>query len=549
MQGLKPGQINSLERLYKRRFPKESVYSLEQARELAQISRAINRQIGLLLDRTGKVQLALVGNASSIYIPELPGLAAGRLRGWRLLHTHLNPSGLSQEDLMDLLFLRFDAVVALTINAAGDPLQWQGAWIMPRKPPESLLALPAARIESSCLVGPFRVWHDTGCDLVSLGRDIDAALEDGRSADAKSSAVLISVSTEPQQIQEKHLDELADLAKSAGLEVGGRLSQRVSYRDPRYIMGKGKLAELEVLALNAQADLLVFDGELSPAQLHNLADLTERKVIDRTQLILDIFAQQASTRAGKLQVELAQLAYAQPRLAGRHKAMDRLMGGIGARGPGESRLEMDRRKSRERIGQIRRELVKLGKQRALARKKREANNIPVAALVGYTNAGKSTLLNKLTESDVKAEGRMFATLDPVTRRLRFPEERQITLSDTVGFIRNLPRELSAAFRATLEELDVADLLIHVADASHPELLQQLEAVDKILDDLGLAEKPLILALNKCDCLTPEQLGDLRAAWPGAIQVSGRSGMGLDRLLTRVAQTLFSQRRARDKACP
>lgn len=508
---------------------------------MALLSRSINRQIGVFIDRAGKPRLVLAGDASSIYIPELPPLAAGRLRGWRFLHTHLTPDGLSREDLMDMLFLRMDSIAALSVSGSGEPVNWQAAWIMPRRPPESLLALPGIKTENSCAVGRRRAWHDCALDLAALAGDIESRISADNPAEGQNRAVLVSVSTEPLASQERNLDELADLAGSAGLAVGGRLAQRVTRPDPRLILGKGKLAELEVIALNANAEMLVFDGELTPAQLHNLADVTERKVIDRTQLILDIFAQRAATRAGKLQVELAQLAYAQPRLAGKRKALDRLMGGIGGRGPGESRLETDRRKSRERMARLRRELDRLMRQRALARKKREANKIPAVALVGYTNAGKSTLLNALSRSCVSAEDKLFATLDPVTRRLRFPEERELTISDTVGFIRNLPKELSGAFKATLEELNCADLLLHVADASHPELSRQIDAVETILEELDLAGTPRLLVLNKCDRLAPEDLAALAGARPNAIRISASQAAGLPELLRRLERALFAER--------
>lgn len=542
LQGLKPSQIKACERLYKRRFPKDQAFTAEQARELALLSRACGRQIGLLVDRQGKVQLVLVGTATTIYIPELPRVAPGRLRGWRLLHTHLGPGGLSQEDLMDMLFLRLDAGIALTVNPEGEPVQWQCAWIMPPNPPQNLLAAANGEIRHSCALASPRAWHDTECDLSGLARDIENGLAtEDTTLTGTENAFLISVSTATQAVQERNLDELADLARSAGLTVAGRLVQRVARPDPRLILGKGKLLELEVQALNCRAELLIFDGELTPAQLHNLADVTERKVIDRTQLILDIFAQHAVTRAGKLQVELAQLAYGQPRLAGRHKALDRLAGGIGGRGPGESRLETDRRKSRERMAFLRRELDKLRRQRSLARQRRERNGLPVAALVGYTNAGKSSLLNRLTASDVLSQDRLFATLDPVTRRLRFPREREITLADTVGFIRNLPRELLEAFRATLEELERADALIHVADASHPDLDCQIAAVDTILEELSLHELPRILVLNKCDLLDEANLQNILNTWPHALPVSARTGAGLPALLLRLEQELFMSR--------
>lgn len=531
-------RINALERLYRRRFPINSIYNPEQARELALLSAALNRQIGLLLDRQGKPRLVIVGTATSIYIPELPHLASGRLRGWRLLHTHLSPEGLSQEDLMDLLFLRLDSALALTVSPDGEPIQWQGGWILPASAPESLLAISGGRKEHSCWLGPLRPWHDTECDLQALTVDIEKRFSVETGLHDTERAFLVSVSTAPVQLQERNLDELAELATSAGLAVCGRMIQRLARPDPRHILGKGKLLDLEVQLLHANADLIIFDGELTPAQLHNLADISERRVVDRTQLILDIFAQRATTKAGKIQVELAQLAYAQSRLAGKRKALDRLAGGIGGRGPGESKLELDRRRSQTRMEQLKRELQKLRRQRELGRKKREHAKIPVAAFVGYTNAGKSTLLNTLTESQVLAENRLFATLDPVTRKLRFPKEREITLADTVGFIRNLPHELTEAFRATLEELQSADLLIHVADASQPELNGQIEAVDAILEELGLHGKSRLLLLNKADMLDIEAQEALQAARPGALLVSGKTGMGLQPFLHRLEQELF-----------
>ena len=441
--------------------------------------------------------MVLVGEAGSILIPELPRGRTGqeRLRGLRLLHTHLSPDGISQEDLMDMLFLRLDAVIALNVNPTGDPVQWQAAHLLPSGAAGKPYHLDAPQ-----------PWDRTAAQFTATAEALEEELarrgEDAREAADAPRALLVSVAAQPRILQERNLDELAELARTAGLTVAGRMAQRVAQVNPRLILGKGKVAELEVLALQGRAGMLVFDGELSPAQLHNLADITERKVIDRTQLILDIFAQHAVTRAGKLQVELAQLRYTQPRLVGKNRAMDRLMGGIGGRGPGETKLETDRRKSRERMARIRKELDQLRRQRAFTRARRSRQGIPLAALVGYTNAGKSTLLNRLTRSDVLAENKLFATLDPTTRRLRFPAEREIILADTVGFIRNLPKELMDAFRATLEELEAADLLVHVADASHPDLLQQISAVETILAEMELDRVPRLLVSNKWDQLRP-----------------------------------------------
>ena len=526
--------MKALNRLTTRRFPATDVYTIDQARELSLLSRALGRQLGMLIDRKGRVDMVLVGEAGGILIPELPRARSGadRLRGLRLLHTHLTPDGLSQEDLMDLLFLRLDAIIVLTVNPDGDPVQWQEAHLLPTP-----VAGQPYRVEQ------LRPWDLTSAHFAATAEALEEELarrsDDTREASDAPRALLVSVAAQPRIIQERNLDELAELARTAGLAVAGRMVQRVAQVNPKFILGKGKMAELEVLALEGRAGILVFDGELSPAQLHNLADITERKVLDRTQLILDIFAQHAVTRAGKLQVELAQLRYTQPRLTGKNRAMDRLMGGIGGRGPGETKLETDRRRSRERMARLRKELDQLRRQRAFTRSRRARRGIPLAALVGYTNAGKSTLLNNLTRSEVLAENKLFATLDPTTRRLRFPAEREIILADTVGFIRNLPRELMDAFRATLEELESADLLVHVADASHPDLLQQITSVETILEELELQHMPHILLLNKWDLLDVPARAELADAFPHAIPVSARTGDGLKRLLEVLENMLLS----------
>lgn len=533
MQGLKPSQLAALTRLFNRRFPAAEVYTVDQAREISLLSRALGRQVGLLIDRKGRVQMVIVGEAGNILIPELPRGRSGqeRLRGLRLLHTHLNPGGINQEDLMDMLFLRLDAVVALTVNPVGEPVQWQAAHLLPSPSGGQPYHLDSPQ-----------PWDRTESEFVATAEALEEELarkaEDAREADDTPRAMLVSVSTQPRIIQERNLDELAELARTAGLSVAGRMVQRVAQINPRLIMGKGKVAELEVLALQGRAGMMVFDGELSPAQLHNLADITERKVIDRTQLILDIFAQHAVSRAGKLQVELAQLRYTQPRLVGKNRAMDRLMGGIGGRGPGETKLETDRRKSRERMARIRKELDQLRRQRSFTRARRSRQGIPLAALVGYTNAGKSTLLNTLTRSEVLAENKLFATLDPTTRRLRFPAEKEIILADTVGFIRNLPKELFDAFRATLEELEAADLLLHVADASHPDLLQQISAVETILVEMELDRMPRLMILNKWDQLEAPARAELADAFPHALTISAKKGDGCKALLEELELLLL-----------
>jgi GTP-binding protein HflX len=523
-EGLKASQVKALERLYQRRYPLVGGYTLDQARELAAVSHGIGRQVALLIDRKGRPDMVLVGEPHAIYIPELERsrLGSGRLRGLRLLHTHLHDQPLDQEDLTDLLFLRLDSAAALTVDNMARPVRLYLANL-----------LPAAKAGAK----PYDIHSAMAWDKVSL--DFSAmtqALEDefarldvalaGSEAGESGRAVLVAVGSAPRLEMEASMDELADLAKTAGLSVAGRVIQRVPEVNPRTILGKGKLAELEVLALSTGAAVLLFDQELTPAQMRNLAEATERKILDRTQLILDIFAQRAKSRSGKLQVEMAQLKYTLPRLVGKNPAMSRLMGGIGGRGPGETKLEMDRRRIRERITRIKRELSDLRKHRAKARDRRAKAGLPIVSLVGYTNAGKSTLLNTLTNSQVLAENKLFATLDPVSRRLRFPEERELVLTDTVGFIRNLPTELKEAFQATLEELESADLLVQVADAGHPELAVQVQAVDDILREMDLDSIPRLLALNKWDALDLDRRAWVTSRYPEGLAVSAISREGL-----------------------
>jgi len=533
--------MKALNRLGQRRYPVSGGYSPEQAHELAALSRLISRQIGLVIDRQGRVSMVIVGDTSSIMIPQLPHArtGAGRLRGLRLLHTHLVPEGLSREDLMDLLFLRLDSISVLTVDEWGQPMQFQNAHLMPPEP---------GKEDSGYTTGELMPWDRVEINFTEqaehleqeFGRVIDDAVSTGTDADAVR-AVLVSVALDPRPVQERHLAELAELARTAGVSVTGSMIQRVASIHPRHILGRAKLAELEVLALQGQASLIIFDGELSPAQLNSLAELTERKVMDRTQLILDIFAKHAVTKAGKLQVEMAQLQYSLPRLSGRDRSLDRLAGGIfGNKGRGETKLELDRRRIRERITRIRKDLDELRRQRFHTRARRARQGLPLAALVGYTNAGKSTLLNTLTKADVLSENKLFATLDPTTRRLRFPKERELVLADTVGFIRSLPKELTEAFRATLEELEAADLLIHVVDASHPERDQQMESVERILADMELQNVPRITLMNKWDCVPAGDRVAFLLDRPDAIPVSALTGAGLEKAAAAIERMMFDE---------
>jgi GTP-binding protein HflX len=345
---------------------------------------------------------------------------------------------------------------------------------------------------------------------------------------------------------EDSLEELAQLARTAGAEVSGVLSQHIDKPSPAYLIGKGKLEELSSLKDKAGCNLVIFDEELSPAQQRNLEEALGVRVIDRTALILDIFAKRAQTHEGRLQVELAQHEYLLPRLAGRWSHLERLGGGIGTRGPGETQLESDRRLIEHRIQRLKRELEEVRKHRAMYRRHRASHGIPIVALIGYTNAGKSTLLNALTSAGVFVEDKLFSTLDPITRRLTLPDGQQALLTDTVGFIQKLPPTVIAAFRATLEELEEADLLLHVVDITQRNAAEQSQTVDDLLSDLGLSHKPRLIAINKIDLLTQnaeldnhyaQRFGDNIEA---AILLSAEKGWGFDKLLQLIAEILSNE---------
>ena len=338
---------------------------------------------------------------------------------------------------------------------------------------------------------------------------------------------------------EDSIEELAQLATTAGAEIVGATVQRLARPTPAYYIGRGKVQELVELRDRLGYDLAIFDDELSPTQQRNLERALEVKIIDRTALILDIFSRRAHTHEGRLQVELAQHQYLLPRLAGQWSHLERLGGGIGTRGPGETQIETDRRLVRERIGRLKREIEQVRRHRALYRRQRSASGIPVAALIGYTNAGKSTIFNALSHAGVLVEDRLFATLDPTTRRLSMPGGGQLLISDTVGFINKLPHAVIAAFRATLEELAEADLLLHVIDINHPNAVEQSTTVEHILDELGLGDKPRLAVLNKVDLFlaSADELeefnGSVRESGQAALLVSAARGWGLDGLLARI----------------
>lgn len=494
--GLRSTQIKALERIYRRKIPPEQVITGELARFLTEQSQELRRQVGVLIDRQGTVQYVLLGDDRELMLPDLSGYGLGRsgLRGLRLVHTHIKQEPLSQDDINDLSLLRLDLVAAIGVGEAGAPGRVEVAHLLPPNPEERQVEILRAN-------SFYQFELDFATFIRALDREFERhmeaviALEEG-----EERGILISVSTAPRLDIERGLDELTELARTADVVVLDRVIQRAHKIHPRFLMGEGKLKEVVIRALQRRATLLVFDQDLTPGQVRAIGALTDLKVIDRSQLILDIFARRAHTLDGKVQVELAQLKYILPRLTGRGTAMSRLMGGIGGRGPGETKLETDRRRIRDRIRRLEKQLKNLSKGRRQRRQKRIRGEIPVISIVGYTNAGKSTLLNALTQSEVFTENLLFATLDTSSRRLRFPNEREVIITDTVGFIRDLPESLFGAFRATLEEMEDADLILHLVDLSNPQFEVHIQAVEKVLEDLSLQHTRRLLVFNKIDLL-------------------------------------------------
>jgi GTP-binding protein HflX len=507
--GLKPNQLRRIEKLYTRRIPPNQIVTSEFARQLSELSHETRRQIGVLIDRKGHVQYVMVGDNRRIELPDFKRVrvATGRFRGLRCVHTHLRGEHLTQDDLADLALLRLDLMAAIDVDAeTGLPGVVRAAHLLPLHAGE--LENTNAPEQYGFLAPKMASQLDLDfLDLInSLENEMARNRQTARRAEVRDRTILVGVATGALADAEESMAELAELAASAGVVVQDKIIQRRQAIDPRTVLGRGKLDELLIRALQLGADMLVFDRELTPAQVRSLSETTDLKVIDRAQLILDIFAQRAQSKEGKIQVELAQLKYLLPRLiAGQDSAFSRLAGGIGGRGPGETKLETDRRRVRDRINRLEKEIETQRQRRQERRKGRTRNGLPVISIVGYTNAGKSTLLNSLTKSEVHAEQRMFATLDPTSRRLRLPREQEVIINDTVGFIRDLPPDLLSAFRATLEEISGSSLLIHAVDVSNPRWPQQVESVKRILADLQLAEIPTLVALNKTDLIEPENM--------------------------------------------
>ena len=519
-EGVRDSLLAQMETLYELDLTGEIFAPRELLDVLAVFTTAINREISIYVSRSGSILDITIGNLNSVELKDMHLRRNNRrLSMVRCIHTH--PGGnpqLSDVDISSLRAMRFDAMAAVGVldgKATGIQAAFLGESVGGINKVELTGVIPVNRI-------PQRAWMEAieTADAEVLKGDSSGTEEE------QERAFLVGLDSE------RSLDELARLADTAGAVVVGRMLQKKSKPETATYIGSGKADELSLECQAKEADLVIFDDELTGVQMHNLEQILHGvKVLDRTALILDIFAQRAQSREGRLQVELAQMAYQLPRLIGHGVAMSRLGGGIGTRGPGETRLEMDRRRIRKRMGDLRKEIEALGSQRSLRRAKREKNKVPVVALVGYTNAGKSTLLNTLSGAGVLAEDKLFATLDPVIRTVKLPTGGEFLLVDTVGFISKLPHALVDAFHSTLEEALLADVLLIVSDGASEEMHEQHEVVLQVLASLGAAEKPVIEVINKIDRM------DCAPQWPGAIGISAKTGEGIDLLLEEISRRI------------
>lgn len=520
-EGVRDSLLAKLETLYDLDLTSEVFAPAELLDVLAAFTCAMNREISIYVSRSGAILDITIGNIGTVELKDMHlRRNTRRLSMVRCIHTH--PGGnpqLSDVDISSLRSMRFDAMAAVGARegrATGIQAAFLGEYVGGVNTVHLTEVVPVKKI-------PQRAWMDA---IIRADADVLRGVPAGVQQEEAERAFLVGLDSE------QSLDELEKLAKTAGAVIVGRMLQKKSRPDTATYIGSGKAETLSLDCQARDADLVIVDDELSGIQTRNLEEILRGvKVLDRTALILDIFAQRAQSREGRLQVELAQMAYQLPRLLGHGVSMSRLGGGIGTRGPGETRLEMDRRRIRRRMSDLRREIEELGSQRSLRRARREKNKVPVVALVGYTNAGKSTLLNALSGADVLAEDKLFATLDPVVRTVKLPGGGEFLLVDTVGFISKLPHALVDAFRSTLEEALLADVLVIVSDGASDEMFHQHDVVLDVLSELGAGDRPVIDVINKVDLIRQ------MPQWPGALPVSAKTGQGLDALLSAIRKKL------------
>ncbi len=484
------------------------------------------------MNRKGLITHVICGDQHGIFIPDLEEFRRGafRLKGLRCIHTVLSQNrGLTNEDLTDLALLRLDAMMVINVKD-GLPTAFHLASLLP---PDSDGHKWKTETFRQIRDIPYRFDEF----IKELEQNIERTCRLRAVEGAEERAILVHAGPKGEEFAKRSLDELERLAETSNVQVVEKVYQRVVKYNPAHLIGKGKLKEILISALYLGASMVIFDQNLTPVQANNISRMMDLKIIDRTQLILDIFARHATTKGGKLQVELAQLRYALPRLVGKGTAMSRLMGGIGGKGPGETKLEVDRRRIKQRISSLEKSLKELSKRRAQRRKKRKRDGLPVFSIIGYTNAGKSTLLNRLTKSSVTVADKLFATLDPSTRLL-YLNGKKILLSDTVGFITNMPSDIKLAFKATLEELEDSHFFIHVVDATSPFIQDEINATEEILEEIGVIDTHRILVLNKCDLLDDEAKKRIKRL--GGLQVSAKTGQGIKELLHSIEMAATNQ---------
>lgn len=547
--GLTSSEIRLCERLFTRRIERDEIISLDIAREMFALGEKLSRRIGLLVSREGRIEQVVLGKKDILYLPDLGRFrfGKGRLRRLRLIFTDLtrDPSKVQipQDIYTDLEKLRLDMVVGVRVTGNRTMLSY------------AHLASTEHGGGSATVTEALKDFPRGAPDFQELMTTLESELEYDlaqRVHTGKIRALIVSVSDRPESQVKGSIDELRELARTAGVEIAGTVMQRKK-PDPRTLLGSGKLEEVVLTCLRLGADLIIFDTELHPSQWRSITKLTDLKVIDRSMLILDIFAQRATSADGRLQVELAQLKYNLPRLTEMDSGLSRLSGGIGGRGPGETKLEVSRRVARDRITLYERRIDQLKGQRETKKRRRLESGIPLVAIVGYTNVGKSTLFNLLTRSDVIAENKLFATLDPAKRRFVLPgltdqygRPQEVVLSDTVGFIRDLPEELMNAFRATLEEIGDASLLLHVLDATDPLLSERKAAVEQIIESMGFGGIQSLIVLNKIDAL-PEGIEAAAQCEGAACAVSAREKIGIDQLVEKIAEALGARQPVLEEA--
>ena len=540
IKGIRDSVIAELQKLYDMQSPQ--LVSQELAVKLADITEYINREISVYITRSGQIIEIAVGDNSTVELPSFSGRrGAGRLSGIRCIHTH--PGGnpyLSGVDISALKNNKYDAMVAIGV-VSPDFTKSELTFGL-------ITGIDSNENYTAECYGPYSIEDAENINFVNTVSTIERILDKQTGTASlqvmSERAILIGMEwgrNDSLWTVDDSLEELKQLADTAGATVIKKFIQKRPKPDPAFFIGRGKVQELALYAQQENIDLCIFDDELSPAQQRNIESVMGIRILDRTALILDIFAQRARTNEGKLQVELAQLQYTLPRIMGKGLMLSRLGGGIGTRGPGETKLEVDRRRIRDRIAFIKDQIEKVKAVRSLHRSKRKKNNVFEVSLVGYTNAGKSTLLNTLTNSDIYAKDQLFATLDPTTRQLTLPNKQEIIITDTVGFIQRLPHQLIAAFRSTLEVVTEADLLVHVIDVSHELYKEQAAAVHEVLKEIGAETKPVITVYNKIDKLPPDsKLADRLALEEDTVCISAAKKLNLETLQQMIESHLKSK---------